>query len=81
MNNHKIESGDTVKHFPSGEDWFLLGVDTTRNLVCAAGWPPSMGYVSDCTLVEKGSGISEQERKYRDTRFCGYWDDEREVVK
>lgn len=73
----KIQAGDSIQHKPSGENWFLLGVDSVGNHVCAAGWPPSMAKLSDCTLVEKGKGITLYERNYRNSTFGGSWDDER----
>ena len=69
-----IEAGDGVKHFPTGESWFILGVNQKRDQVCAAGWPPSIGKLSECVLEEKGTGITGKEREYRDERFGSGWD-------
>lgn len=71
-----IEAGDTVKHGPSGETWFLLGVNSKRGKVCVAGWPATVAELSDCTLALKGSGIDNDEKLYRHKEFGGGWDDE-----
>ena len=70
----KIQAGDAVKHGPSGETWYLLGVDSRRGRVCVAGWPPTEANLSDCTLIEKGKGITLYEYRYRCEKFCGGWD-------
>lgn len=64
-----IEAGDTVKHVPSGEQWFVLGVHKWWKELCVAGYPPTVAKVSDCVLVKKGNGITEKERKYREEAF------------
>jgi len=69
-----IEAGDSVLHRPTGETWHLLGVNKTKNKVCTAGWPPSIALLSDCELVEKGNGITEKERAYRNKNFGADWD-------
>ena len=66
---NEIRAGSTVLHKPTGEEWFLLGVSHQRDLVCAAGWPPTMTYLHDCELIEEGNGITTNEREYRDREF------------
>jgi len=70
----EIQAGDTVRHGPTGEEWFLLGVNKEKNRVCVAGWPPTMADLSDCTLTEKGNGITEEEKQYRSNKFGPNWD-------
>lgn len=73
----QIQAGDHIKHGPSGENWFILGVWTPNGRVCVAGWPATMAQLSDCTLVKKGKGINLKERAYRNQTFGSAWDDER----
>lgn len=72
----RIQAGDSVKHGPTGETWFVLGVDGRGGKVCVAGWPPTIAELADCTLVEAGNGITDREREYRDAHFGRGWDDE-----
>lgn len=69
-----IQAGDTVYYKPSKEMWYLLGVNVDKNRVCVAGYPPTMAELSDCELDEKGNGITEEERMYRDKEFGMDWD-------
>lgn len=48
-----IDTGDHVRHEPSGEEWLVAYVRGDR-LVCC-GWPESMAALSDCTLVKKAT--------------------------
>lgn len=63
----------TCHHKPSGEDWYLLGIDKKGNRVCAAGWPPTIRKLSDCENLEMKGGISEEEIKYRKQQFGDNW--------
>lgn len=49
----KIDTGDTVKHGPTGESWVVAYVEDNRLAWC--GWPPGWAELSDCTLVRKAS--------------------------
>ena len=69
-----IQAGDSVKHIPSGETWYLVGVSINRNKVCVAGWPPTVADLSDCVLTEKGNGINGEELEYRNKEFGANWD-------
>lgn len=46
-----IDTGDSVKHGPTGETWTVAYVQGDRLAWC--GWPPGEAHLSDCTLVEK----------------------------
>lgn len=46
-----IDTGDTVLHGPSGEEWVVAHVDGDRLAWC--GWPPGEVPLADCTLVKK----------------------------
>lgn len=63
-----------VHHIPSGEDWVILGINRERNEVCAAGWPPSIGKLSDCRLIENYGELSEKELQYRNQTFGTNWE-------
>lgn len=44
-----FRAGDTVKHRPSGEQWWLGAAD--GHYVYPNGWPPTEGKAADCELV------------------------------
>lgn len=72
----KIRAGSTVIHQPSGEEWFVLGAVHERDELYPAGWPQARARVSDCTLVEDGDGLSEEESAARARMYPGKrWDD------
>lgn len=48
-----IDTGDHVKHHPSGETWLVAYVTGDRLVAC--GWPESMVPLSDCLLVKKAT--------------------------
>lgn len=54
-----IDTGDTVKHRPSGETWTVACVEGNRLSWC--GWPEGTAAVADCELVEKAT--TEERRK------------------
>ncbi len=51
--NGPIDTGDVVKHAPTGEEWVVAYIDGPR--LSWLGWPPGLALVSDCTLVEKAT--------------------------
>lgn len=68
-----IQAGDTVYNNPSKETWYVLGVNYNIGVLCVAGYPPTITDISDCVLVSKGMGITDEELKYRNGRFgCGW---------
>ena len=69
-----IKAGDFVLHAPTKEEWVVLGVNTVKNKVCIAGWPPTIANLSDCTLVESRNGLGEKELSYRDEEFGTDWE-------
>jgi len=48
-----IDTGDTVSHGPSGEDW-VVGV-VKGEYVYPLGFPPCRAELSDCTLIKKAT--------------------------
>ncbi len=72
---HEFKSGYSyyVDHIPSGESWQVLGIDIKGDRVCAAGWPPTIGKLSDCTNIEVMEPLTEEELKYRAKEFGENW--------
>lgn len=70
----KIEAGDSIKHIPSGEIWYVLGTNYKINRVCAAGYPSTIANLSDCKLISKGVGLTTDELNYRNKEFRTDWD-------
>lgn len=48
-----IDTGDTVRHGPTGEEWLVAHVEGDRLAWC--GWPPGLASLSDCTLMKKAT--------------------------
>lgn len=71
----KIQAGDTVYHTPCDENWYVVGVNYALGELCVAGWPPTIAKIKDCTLIEKGNGITEDELKFRNRAFGSGWED------
>ena len=46
-----IDTGDTVLHKPTGEEWLVAGVKGDRLMWC--GWPQGTASLNDCDLVAK----------------------------
>lgn len=72
---NEIKAGSSVLHKPSGETWFVLGVNKQKNQACIAGWPPTIANLSDCELVNAGNGITQHEREYRHKEFGSNWEE------
>lgn len=70
----RIQAGDSVHHGPSNETWYILGVNYTLGDLCVAGYPPTIAKIKDCTLIEKGNGITEDELKHRNSKFGTGWE-------
>lgn len=69
-----IKAGSTVTHIPTGENWFLLGVNKEKDKVCVAGYPPTIANLSDCVEAVEGNGINKDEIEYRNKEFGTNWD-------
>jgi hypothetical protein len=54
----QIDTGDTVKHGPTGETWLLAVVDQGRVIPC--GWPLTYASLSDCTLVKAATDVERE---------------------
>lgn len=48
-----IDTGDSVKHGPTGETWVVAFVENDRLAWC--GWPEGFADLADCTLVRKAT--------------------------
>jgi hypothetical protein len=55
-----IDTGDTVRHGPSGEEWVVAYV-SGDHLVCC-GWPQTSALLSDCILLEKATAEERSKR-------------------
>lgn len=74
MECEQIRAGDSAFHMPSGETWYVLGVNSARGLLCAAGWPPTIANLTDCSLVERGNGLDSDDLALRRKNFGLGWD-------
>jgi len=50
---HKIRSGDTVKHKPTAETWTVAFAN--EHDVSPCGWPECFAKVEDCELLKKAT--------------------------
>lgn len=73
-----IDTGDYVKHGPTGETWVVACVEGDRIAWC--GWPPGWANLSDCTLTHKATH-QEREKQLRSLaeseHHCAGWARER----
>lgn len=53
MPDHKIDTGDSVFHKPTGETWLVAFVEDGRLSWC--GWPEGWANLSDCELTQKAT--------------------------
>lgn len=49
----QIDTGDYVKHGPTGESWVVAYVQGDRLAWC--GWPEGEAKLADCTLEQKAT--------------------------
>jgi hypothetical protein len=54
----RIDTGDTVLHAPTGEEWLVAYVRDDKLAAC--GWPDTIANLSDCTLVSKATPEERQ---------------------
>lgn len=71
--DYKAGHSYTATHIPSGEDWYIIGIDVEGDRVCAAGWPPTIGKLSDCKDMEVNRPLTEDELRYRKSKFGNNW--------
>ena len=62
-----------AKHLPTGEDWYILGIDEKGVWVCVAGWPATIGKLSDCEKLEVNKPLIDEELAYRGRAFGHNW--------
>lgn len=60
-------------HIPSGEGWRIIGVRPWGDRLCAAGWPPSTGRISDCKDFVEHADLTEEELDHRESKFGKDW--------
>lgn len=75
LTDERIRAGDSVLHKPTGEEWYVLGVNYTRGKLCVAGWPHTVAEIEHCQLTERGIGITDEERESRRQMFGGGWEE------
>ncbi len=51
----RIDTGDTVFHRPSQEEWIVCYANYETGKICPAGWPETIADIADCDLLEKAS--------------------------
>ncbi len=71
--NFKPNHSYFAHHNPTGEDWYILGIDTDGDRVCAAGWPHTIAKLSDCSAFEVNKPLTEEELAHRKKRFGTNW--------
>jgi hypothetical protein len=59
----QIDTGDTVFHRPTREEWLVACVQGDHLSWC--GWPEGMARLADCLLVDKATH-AEREKLLRD---------------
>jgi hypothetical protein len=70
---YKPNTAYYAKHKPSGEQWYLLGIDPKGDRVCVAGYPPTIGKLSDCENLEERTVLTDIELAYRTKEFGINW--------
>lgn len=63
----------TAKHLPTGEDWYIIGIDKNGDRVCVPGWPPIIGKLSDCVNLMVKTELTFNELFYRQIKFGTNW--------
>ena len=63
----------TCTHIPTNEEWYVIGIDPDRDMLCVAGYPATIAKISDCTNFEKLEKLTSDEVKYRDSTFGKCW--------
>ena len=61
------------KHIPTGETWWIIGIDLVGDRVCAAGWPPSIGKLSDMQDIAVEKPLTDDEINHRNKHFGYNW--------
>lgn len=64
-----IRPGDTVLHFPSGEEWWVLRVADDH--VHPAGYPPCRVPAAECSLIRRGTDAEHADAVAAATRGRG----------
>lgn len=65
----EIDTGDTVHHQPTGEDWVVASVQNKK--LAWLGWPPGWADLADCTLIRKATA-SERQKQLVDLSTSGH---------
>ncbi len=73
METETIDTGDTVHHIPSDEEWIVAGV--AGEYLWPVGWPPGRANLADCVLMSKAT--PEEKARLRADLAKAPVDDER----
>lgn len=52
MTEHRIRTGDTVLHRPTGETWTVAYADHANGYLAACGYPDGEARIADCDLLK-----------------------------
>lgn len=61
-------------HKPTDETWYIIGINERRGRACAAGYPPSIGDLSDFENFERLDPLTAEELSHRYAKFGNDWD-------
>lgn len=68
MSQDRFRAGDTVHHFPTGENW-ILAVDQFGDEVSPCGWPETIAKASDCEILERASDSDRHQQLLRSAKI------------
>lgn len=64
----RFRAGDTVHHFPTGENW-ILAVDQFGDEVSPCGWPETIAKATDCTILERSSDKQRHDQLLKSSKI------------
>ena len=60
-------------HIPTGEAWYIIGIDFKGDRVCIPGWPATIAKLSDCEDLQQVEPLTPEELSHRRKRFGTNW--------
>ena len=71
----KFKSGYaySAKHVPTGETWYIIGVDPENDRCCALGWPPTIARITDLVDIQERTLLDEGKLRHRKITFGTNW--------
>ena len=74
MKDLKLNHVHYMKHKPSGEEWYIVGIRIDEKEVCAAGWPPSIAKMEDMEVIQLNvQPLTDNAMKHRKKQFGTNW--------